>query len=408
MQNNISDDEILRFLTNKGIIDVGSIKQQIEMEENQKYISMHPYAVWQNQTDSKWYTHIDNNGKRKLIKRTTREAMDTFLLELYKPLYEDPSLDKVAHSWLSDKLEHGDVSRQTKDRYENQYKRFFSTNSHASQIVNKKMKFITTEDLDNFLYPTLAEMKPTRKTFSDLCTILRGIFKYAKKRKYTDISISAYLSDMDTAKNNFTYRRKSPDEQYFSEEEEQLVLKHLFLVDDIRALGLVVAFDTGVRVGELATIKKSDIHGDCISISRTEIHYKDEDGRNVIDVQESTKTDAGTREVFLSPVGQRAVGRILELADCSEWLFSENGHRICASGFRRKLYRVCDALHIKCKSPHKIRKTYATKLMYAGVQEDVVKLLMGHTDIATTRRNYVVNRTSPELIRDQLKKVASN
>ena len=40
------------------------------------------------------------------------------------------------------------------------------------------------------------------------------------------------------------------------------------------------------------------------------------------------------------------------------------------------------------KSPHKIRKTYASCLIDNGVPEDIIISQMGHTDIETTKNHY--------------------
>lgn len=40
---------------------------------------------------------------------------------------------------------------------------------------------------------------------------------------------------------------------------------------------------------------------------------------------------------------------------------------------------------------HKIRKTYATNLLNAGVDEKIIQKQMGHTDISTTKGFYYYN-----------------
>ena len=90
----------------------------------------------------------------------------------------------------------------------------------------------------------------------------------------------------------------------------------------------------------------------------------------------------------------------------TEWLFAENGKRIKSHSFRKKLYDICNIIEIKRRSPHKVRKAYATKLIYAGISENIVKELMGHTDIATTRKSYVIDSTTPAEFRAAIQQVS--
>lgn len=262
--------------------------------------------------------------------------------------------------------------------------------------------------LDEVLYPTIKTYGMSRKAFSDLLTIIKGIFQYGKRKHYTELSISHYIDDMYKAKHLFTEVEKSEEKQVFSHREEEMLKAELLKEDSLRALGVYLLFETDMRVGELACLKKEDVSDDVIKVHRTEIKYKSEEThKNVIDVQEPTKTQAGKRIIVAKGRGAEVLVRILELSDDSEWLFSENGKRICESGFRRKLYRACEAVGIPKRSPHKIRKTYDTGLMYNGVNEDIIKGLMGHTDIATTRRNYVIGNASIDIIRREFQKVAN-
>ena len=178
--------------------------------------------------------------------------------------------------------------------------------------------------------------------------------------------------------------------------------RHYFLI-----IGLVILFDTGIRVSELSALRKADVKGDCVHIHATEVNYKDPViNKNVITVQNATKTDAGVRDVYLSELGVKVMTAIMAMSGDSEWVFSENGKRIKSHAFRKKLYNICDLIHIKRRSPHKIRKAYATKLIYAGISENIVKELMGHTDIATTRKSYCIDSTTPEEFRNAVRQIS--
>ena len=61
--------------------------------------------------------------------------------------------------------------------------------------------------------------------------------------------------------------------------------------------------------------------------------------------------------------------------------------RLSRDGVRRSLNEIGDRINVKI-SPHKFRRTFATRLLESGVPLDVVSDLMGHADVNTTKQCY--------------------
>ena len=73
------------------------------------------------------------------------------------------------------------------------------------------------------------------------------------------------------------------------------------------------------------------------------------------------------------------------------------GERIKAKAFYDRLKRICQWNGITFRSPHKIRKTYVSALIDAGVPHPLIMSQVGHTDFAqTTERCYHFNRYDAE------------
>ena len=67
---------------------------------------------------------------------------------------------------------------------------------------------------------------------------------------------------------------------------------------------------------------------------------------------------------------------------------------------------ICERkINITPKSPHKIRKTYATILLDGNVRESTILNSMGHVDLECTRGPYYYNRASIEDKREELSKL---
>lgn len=79
------------------------------------------------------------------------------------------------------------------------------------------------------------------------------------------------------------------------EDEIPVVIQRLKAKPDIYNLGILLTFQTGLRVGELSTLKKEDLHGRIIKIRRTEDKYRDKNNKWIVAVKEHAKTDAGNR-----------------------------------------------------------------------------------------------------------------
>ena len=151
-------------------------------------------------------------------------------------------------------------------------------------------------------------------------------------------------------------------------------------------------FKTGLRIGELAGLKKCDISENVIHVCRTEICYEDESGKRVFEVRDFPKTEAGIRDVFIPKNCLWILRKLHSINPFGEFVFEDNGNRIRTYVFRSRLGTICKHTGVVRKSPHKIRKTYGSILLDNGVDESLVIEQMGHTDIKTTKEYYYKNR----------------
>ena len=235
------------------------------------------------------------------------------------------------------------------------------------------------------------------------CILINGIFRYGKKKHYNSLSITSFMGDLDISKRSFKKVIKDSRKEVYQESEVEVLTGNLRArTKDIRALGVLLLFETGLRIGELSGLHKADILENSIHICRTEVKQKNEEGRWITYVKDFPKSDAGDRYIILSDNAKKTVNMILAICDTGDFLFMENGKRIRSNAFRRKLMRVCKELNIEYRSNHKIRKTYGTMLIDSNVDEAVVAEMLGHTDIATTKKYYYFSNKGEEKKREQI------
>lgn len=386
----IDEETLFSYAIENGIIDPVGIRNDYEKMERKKYLEKHNHKVWQTKKGD-WKTYFDDEDNPRgcvLRTRATMEGMEELIVKHYRDIDVDPFIDQVFQEWNNQRLAFGEITKQSYSRYLNDFKRFFPPDCLLRQ---KKFREITENDLEIFIKSTIHDKGLTSKTYSGLRTIIRGAFKYGKSQHYTDLSITAFLGDLELSRKVFVRKRIDKESEIFNEDEVVLIKSYLHKNGKIRDMGILLAFETGLRVGELSTLKKTDIIRErkCIHIQRTEISYKDPDTKKrICEVQNFPKTESGDRYLIITELAINLIDEIIKLNPNDEYLFSENGKRIRSNAFNRRLSRICDDLHIKHRSMHKIRKTYGTTLLDARVDESTVAEQMGHADIATTRRYY--------------------
>lgn len=382
----IPKSEILQYAIDNDMIDSVFIQEQIKMQRNEELLSKHPYKIWEGK-DGKWYSYFPDKEKgRVLRKRNTEELIKDEIIAYWKKQESNPTISDIYSEWINGKVQREEITKATRDRYNRQYEQCFL------DFGKHKIKSISEYDIEEFVLDAIYNCKLTQKGFSNLRTLILGIFKLARRKRLVSFSISELMNDMDISKKLFRRNVKSDDEQVFTTDELPKVLDYLKENPDIVNLGIFLLFKTGLRIGELAALKKTDITQNVIHISKTEIHYNDDAGNIVYEVRDSPKTEAGIRDVVVPDSGIRILNRIRLLNPFGEYLFERRGKRIRTYVFRERLRNICRKLDITMKSPHKIRKTYGSILIDNNVQESLVINQMGHTDIKTTKKHYYRNR----------------
>lgn len=378
--------------------DLENLENRIEVQKRENLLNKHPYSIWQGKNGN-WYTKLPVNEQLKLVKRKYKTDIENIVIEFWNEKLENPNIKELFDQWLNEREIYGELRKSSLKKYANDYNRFIKDTDF--EVIH--IRRLDEEQLYLFVKETIVKHSLTSKGFSGLRIILKGILKYAKRKKYTSISASTFFEDLDIGKNCFKKVKKDPKTQRFTDEEVHKIMDYIFENLTIRNLAIMLCFQTGVRVGELATLKPEDINYQekTIHIQRTEITYKDE-GKSVVDVGNYPKTDESDRYLIITDSCIDTIRRIRLMNMKGEYLFEENKKRIRSNALRRSLYRICDNIGIPRRSPHSIRRTYASTLLDNHTDESLVQNQMGHTDIATTHKYYQFCRRNNKEQREQI------
>lgn len=380
----------MRFIIDSGMIDIGDVQNSIEAMKRKELLEKHPYRIWQGQ-DGKWYTYLPDKEGRKLKKRTTQKAIEDDVIEYLKSEIENPTISEVFHEWNDRRLELKKISQSSHLRFRQVF------NRHYKDFGKKKIKNINAQEIEEFLEEQIAQYELSSKAFSNLKTITKGLLKRAKKRNLIAMNVEELFQEMDTSEAHFRKKIREDCEEVFSEEELPKVLSYLTENPDLKNMGILLMFLTGIRVGELVALKHSDFDGNTLKIRRTETKYVDENGKYVYGIKDFPKSEAGVRTVIIPKTYSWVSNKLRIFNPFGEYIFVEDGdRRLTANCMRRRMERVCDKLGIVRKSPHKARKTYGSILLDNGIDNKLITDLMGHTDILCTEGHYHRNRKTIE------------
>ena len=393
--------DLLNYIIENGIIDLNAIQNSIYMKEKEKILN--EAKIWQGK-DERWYAKIELNGETKLRSRKTKEEIENFVVQCETDKKDDPTVRDIFYQCYEKKLRYKDISKSTFDRYEADYIRYIKN----TDLEEMKFRNLTEDYLEDFIRCTIADKELTSKGYANLRTILRGMLLYAKGR-YTDISAKSFFGDLQFSKNTFRRNVLYKEEQVYTEEEINTVVSYLKRHKSLHTLGILLAFETGMRVGEITALKTEDIVYEkdilFIHVQRTETKFKVNKSYKIL-VKDYPKTSAGDRYVFCTKNAEEIVKEILSYPRESEYLFEINGRRFHERMFDNAIRKICNRLDIQEKSMHKIRKTYGTTLIDAGVDESIITEQMGHSDIHCTKQYYYYSNKSREKKKEQLQKAS--
>ena len=404
----VHEERKLRLLNDLdcGILTAEAVLGQIEeMAREKKYLSQHPYSIWYNEGENRWFTNLPKEGGGiRQIKCREKAELIRKIVRFYREKEERKYFSDAYNEWIEERRAFQEIAESTYIKYKGIYKRHFHKDD---PFCRTELSRLTDLDVERFIKQQIRDENLTRKGYNDMKIVLVGALKYAKKAGYTNFSIGTFMIDFVVPPRLFALKaRKKDEEQVYNDLEARKLTKYLREHSDrVENLGLVLAFECGVRVGELAVLRWSDIEDNVLHISRSETCYEDrETGRKVIMEGDRAKTDAGCRDIVLPNQAMatlKAIRRHNPFASPDAFLFQQKDGSFCtARMFNYRLKKACESVGIEYRSSHKIRKTYSSTLMENGVDERIITNQMGHTNISMTKQAYTFNRKTKDQVAD--------
>ena len=247
-------------------------------------------------------------------------------------------------------------------------KYYKSTIENMLDKLNKSIKHVTTEDLRNYLGYYSKNTNCSKVTIDNIRRVISSFFSWLEEENYILKSPSRRIHKIKTAK---------VIKETYSDETVEIMRDNCSKIRDLAIIDLLNS--TGMRVGELVRLNKSDIdfnERECVVFGKG-------------DKQRKVYFDAKTKIHLQQYLSSRS--------DDNEALFVsllKPHKRLKISGVEIRMRQLGRRLNIDKVHPHKFRRTLATRAIDKGMPIEQVQHLLGHSKIDTTMQYAMVNQSN--------------
>ena len=357
---------------------------------------------------NKWKTYIDNLGKRKELIRSTEEELYSALYDYYYALENQPkTLREVFLLMVEYKQE---CLGRTQSTIRNDKRRF----SYLPKgLQNKAILDITDEDIQRFLIKHYMPTQPKEAALRKMFQLLTQIFDFGIRKKLCFVNPMQHLTVRDYIKDCDHHKKPNECREFSEEELEQLRSYGLANKTNPRALMMLMAMETGMRIGELAALHVSDISDDFIHVHRQQRMEKDKDGHlHYFEVGHTKDERIHPQDGRFVPITEKC-RIVIELAKKlpgdSEYLFhKKDGRMITTDSYAQFLSRTCKRLGTLPTNNHAFRFAFNSQLIELGFNSSDRSLILGH-GVQTNENHYsITDKRRLEGIKDKLRKSEKN
>ena len=237
--------------------------------------------------------------------------------------------------------------------------------------IGKSAKHITTDDLRGYLSDYQDKKHSSKVTIDNIRRILSSFFSWLEDEDYIIKSPVRRIHKVKTA--------KTVKETYSDEDLERMRDG----CEEIRDLAMIdMLSSTGMRVGEMVTLNRSDIdfhERECVVVGKG-------------DKERVVYFDARTKMHLQKYLDSRT--------DENEALFvSLNApyKRMKIGGIEARLRELGKRLGVERVHPHKFRRTLATMAIDKGMPIEQLQKLLGHQRIDTTLQYAMVKQSNVKM-----------
>lgn len=222
------------------------------------------------------------------------------------------------------------------------------------------------------------------KSVKDILIVLKMVMKFGVKKEW----MTYYEWDIKYPPNS---ENKVLD--VLSVSNHRKILNHIQSHFTFMGLGIYISLSTGLRIGEICSLKWSDINvtDGILTVNRTieRIYIIEGEKKHTELVINTPKTKNSCREI---PMNKELLGMLKPLkkvVNDDYYILTNDERPIEPRTYRNYYKRLMEKLDIPKLKYHGLRHSFATRCIEVGCDYKTVSVLLGHSNISTKLNLYV-------------------
>lgn len=271
------------------------------------------------------------------------------------------------------------VKSSTLSHYENLIRTYI-----IDSLGNIKLMQLTATRIEKYSHSLLENGKKngdglSPKSVRDILSILRSIIKYGTSKQYLSSEILI-----------FSMPRITPKETSILKPEEQSTLENYVTYgQDTYKFGVYLTLYTGLRIGELCSLRWSDINIErsTLTVRRTIQRIK-VFGKKKTEIQiAEPKTRTSLRCIPLPTFLLSLLSSKKQSGDI--YILTGTKNYIEPSNYYMRYKRWLKKINLPLYSFHALRHTFATRAIERGFDAKTLSEILGHSNVKITLDRYV-------------------
>ena len=315
--------------------------------------------------------------KRKLAKARAEELMPHTSKE------SSVTVNEIAENWLKEVCDTKKASTYIK--YKSTYNKYIK-----AKIGDIKIEDIKSESICD-IYPSDC----SESCKKSIRSVLNQIFSYGQMHyKTPDIK----LGKIKCKKNDTNVKTLNTSEQ-------TKLIQYLYEDMDIYKFGIILCLNTGLRLGEVCSLKWEDIDftSKSLHVNRTVQRLPEtECEKKTKLVVDEPKTICSKREI---PISNQTYELLLRYKTNKSIYVLNQSEPLDPRTYQNKFKKYLSDAGIENHNFHILRHTFATNCINSGADVKSVSEILGHSDVRITLNKYV--HPSMEIKRNHLNQLDS-
>lgn len=381
-------------------------KKEFKLKEK-KVLEIHQNAI---QTGT-----VTKNGKEKVYYQTRVKDLKTpprcysyenLIDKLYthyfgKTIVSDYSFEAIFNAAVDERVRTTAPKEKTVRDYYSSYKSFITPEFGATDI-----RSFTSSQIKEYMQVISKQLNPTKKRFYKFKGILNLAFHYASDPEHQIIPQNIIPTDNAPYKKNCHLIEDRPEDKAFQPHEVDMIRDYLWkrvskLKYDVNGYAILFSSHTGVRQGEIPSLKWEDISDKLIHIHSQQNDHEAETGKEYY-YNPTTKNEKGEsrngRYIPLTKEVKHILDELKEKQDSlgihSEWVFAkEDGTWTTTAAYYESLYKICvTKLNLNLSNNHAFRIALNSYVLIPmGIEAPERARILGHS-VETNLKHYTFSR----------------